>query len=135
MHRRDFLKAASSAPLAAGFRPMNGPAQTAAAPQDTRAMWITYLRKLADPVLTNLANGTLKARMPVEQAAGANRQDVTHLEAIGRLAAGIAPWIELSGDGTAEGRIRGEYADLTRRAIARAVDPASPDYLNFTRER
>ena len=27
------------------------------------------------------------------------------------------------------------YADLARRAIARAVDPASPDFLNFTRDR
>jgi hypothetical protein len=135
MHRRDFLKAASAVPLTAGFHPSGGQPQIGRATEDTRAIWIDLVRKVADPVLTNLANGTLKARMPVEQAAGANRQNVTHLEAIGRLAAGIAPWIELSGDGTAEGKIRGEYADLTRRAIARAVDPASPDYLNFTRER
>src|SRR3954470_2629154 len=135
MHRRDFLKAASAVPLTASFHPSGGQPQTARAMEDTRAIWIDHLRKVADPVLTNLANGTLKARMPVEQAAGANRQNVTHLEAIGRLAAGIAPWIELSADGTAEGKLCGEYADLTRRAIARAVDPASPDYLNFTRER
>jgi hypothetical protein len=135
MQRRDFLKAASAVPLTAGFHPSGGQPQIGRATEDTRAIWIDLVRKVADPVLTNLANGTLKARMPVEQAAGANRQNVTHLEAIGRLAAGIAPWIELSGDGTAEGKIRGEYADLTRRAIARAVDPASPDYLNFTRER
>ena len=31
--------------------------------------------------------------------------------------------------------MRSEYADLARRAIARAVDPGSPDFLNFTRER
>jgi len=31
--------------------------------------------------------------------------------------------------------LRAQYADLTRRAIARAVDPASPDYLNFTNDR
>ena len=31
--------------------------------------------------------------------------------------------------------MRAQYADLTRRAIARAVDPASPDYLNFTNDR
>ena len=73
--------------------------------------------------------------MPVEQAAGATRQSVTHLEAIGRLLAGLAPWIELAADGSTEGKLRGEYAELTRRAIAQAVDPASPDYMNFTRER
>ena len=42
---------------------------------------------------------------------------------------------QLAADETSEGRQRGEYADLTRRAIARAVDPSSPDFLNFTRER
>src|SRR3954447_20104283 len=93
------------------------------------------MRRLADPVLENLAAGTLKARMPVEQAAGANRKNVTHLEAIGRLLAGLAPWIELGADATTEGKLRGTYADLARRATARAVDPSSPDFLNFTRER
>ena len=93
------------------------------------------MRRLADPVLKNLASGTLKARMPVEQAASANRRNVTHLEALGRLVAGLAPWLELGADPTPEGRLRAEYADLARRAIARAVDPASPDFLNFTRER
>ena len=44
-----------------------------------REYWIAVMRRLADPVLTNLANGTLKARMPVEQSAGANRRPVTHL--------------------------------------------------------
>ena len=97
-----------------------------------RDYWVRTLRRLADPVLNHLAAGTLKARMPVEQAATANRAAVTHLEAIGRLVAGIAPWIELAPDDTAEGRLRGEYAALTRRAIAKAVDPASPDALNFT---
>jgi hypothetical protein len=31
-----------------------------------------------------------------------------------------APWIELAADDTPEGRLRGQYADLARRAIARA---------------
>src|SRR5262249_45087585 len=34
-----------------------------------------------------------------------------------------------------EGRVRRDYAALARRALSRAVDPSSPDYLNFTRER
>src|SRR3954447_14231039 len=93
------------------------------------------MRRLADPVLENLANGTLKARMPVEQAPGANRAGVTHLEAIGRLLAGLAPWIEIADDGTAEAAVRSNYAALARRAIGNAVDPASADALNFTRER
>lgn len=106
--------------------------QASSAPSD-RDAWIRALRRIADPVLTNLAGGTLKSRMPVEQAAGASRQSVTHLEAIGRLVAGLAPWIELPADETAEGRLRAQYADLTRRAIRQAVDPGSPDALNFAR--
>jgi hypothetical protein len=93
------------------------------------------VRRLADPVLTNLANGTLRARMPVEEVAEAKRASVTHLEAFGRLLAGIAPWLELPPDDTAEGRLRASYADLAKRGLANAVDPASPDFLNFTKDR
>ncbi len=100
-----------------------------------RAYWAGVMQRLAEPVLTNLAAGTLKATMPVEQAPGADRRSVTHLEAIGRLLAGMAPWIELGGDQTDEGRERARYASLAQEAIARAVDPASPDFLNFTRDR
>jgi hypothetical protein len=135
MNRRDFLAAAGTvgvAPLVGGGVAAG---QTAGATQADRAYWVSVMTRLADPVLKNLANGTLKARMPVEQAAGSDRRGVSHLEALGRLLAGMAPWIELAPDDTAEGRLRTEYADLARRAIARAVDPASPDFLNFTRER
>ena len=69
-----------------------------AAPGD-RALWVGVMQKLADPVLNNLAVETLKQRMPVEQASGAKkRETVTHLEALGRLIAGIAPWLELAAD-------------------------------------
>jgi len=135
MHRRDFLKAASAATLIPAAPPSLRAPQGTTAPQTDRGVWVALLRRIADPVLNNLANGTLKARMPVEQAAGANRQNVTHLEAIGRLLAGLAPWIELPADAGAEAKVRGEYAELARRAIARAVDPSSPDFVNFTRER
>jgi hypothetical protein len=138
MHRRDFLKTASAGTIVPGLRSESRASQATAAaqkPQDDRAVWVGHMRRLADPVLKNLAAGTLKARMPVEQAAGANRRNVTHLEAIGRLIAGLAPWLELAPDSSPEGRLRTEYADLARHAIARAVDPSSPDFLNFTRER
>ena len=47
----------------------------------------------------------------------------------------MAPWIELPANDSAEGRVRARYVDLARRAIDRAVDPASRDFLNFTNER
>jgi hypothetical protein len=131
MNRRDFLFAAGAASVVPAQGLARAPQQKAA-PSD-REVWVATLRKLADPVLNNLASGTLKARMPVEQAAGADRRNVTHLEALGRLIAGIAPWLELPEDATAESQLRAKYADLSRRAIGRAVDPASPDFLNFTK--
>jgi hypothetical protein len=130
MNRREFLAATSASGVWAAA---SVEAQDGVRRADDRAAWVATLRRVADPVLQHLAAGTLKSRMPVEEAAGANRAAVTHLEALARLVAGIAPWIDLPPDGTAEGRLRDEYAALTRRAIARAVDPASPDFLNFTR--
>ncbi len=129
--RRGFLGLAAGAALG----PTRLVAGEPAPGLSDREYWVSVARRLADPVLTNLANGTLKARMPVEEAAGANRAGVTHLEALGRLVAGIAPWLELGDDGTPEGALRARYADLARRAIASAVDPSSPDFLNFARER
>ena len=135
MRRREFLKALGVAGAPAALAATPRPPQAAAASESDRTVWLTVLRRLADPVLTNLANETLKARMPVEEASGANRRNVTHLEALGRLIAGMAPWIELPANDSAEGRVRARYVDLARRAIDRAVDPASRDFLNFTNER
>ena len=136
MNRRAFLEAAGTigvAPLVVSGSGGDGlRAQEAGALAAGRDYWVAVLTRLADPVLKNLVAGTLKARMPVEQATGANRAPFSHLEALGRLIAGIAPWLELPADDTPEGKLRAQYGDLARRAIARAVDPASPDFLNFT---
>jgi hypothetical protein len=134
MKRREFLETAAGASAAAVTAPgaaAGPPVEAASSPSD-RELWVGVARRLALPVLENLAQGTLKARMPVEEAAGAGRAAVTHLEAFGRLLAGLAPWLELPGDATEEGRVRARCAGLARRALASAVDPASPDFLNFT---
>src|SRR4051812_28690585 len=111
MNRRELLQSAGMALVALVAASRIVP-QAADPRPDDRSVWVASLRRLADPVLNNLAAGTLRQRMPVEQAAGADRRSVTHLEAIGRLLAGLAPWLELGGDATAEGRLRASYADL-----------------------
>jgi len=126
MKRREFLETTAGASAALGTVQTRVTPAPAAARSD-REHWVSVAQRLADPVLRNLAAGTLKARMPVEEVAGAERRSVTHLEAFGRLLAGIAPWLELP-----EAR---SYAELARRALANAVDPASPDFLNFTQNR
>ncbi|MPY89418.1 MAG: DUF2264 domain-containing protein [Luteitalea sp.] len=101
---------------------------------EDRRRWVALLTRLAAPILTSLAGGTLKQRMPIEVAPGVGdeRRGFAHLEALGRLLAGLAPWIDLGDDGSEEGRLRVEYAKLARRALAMATDPASPDALDFT---
>jgi hypothetical protein len=135
MERREFLKSASTASAFALVANTAAVAQRNASTANDREFWVDVMRRLADPVLTNLAQGTLKARMPVEQAPGADRRSVTHLEALGRLLAGMAPWLELPADDTPEAQVRAKYRGLVLQAIARAVDPASPDFMNFTRDR
>jgi hypothetical protein len=132
MHRRDFLGLAAGFPIAA--TEIRASAQRPAASAFTRDLWVVTLGRVADPVLSNLAHGTLRAKMPVEQADGTDRRAVTHLEAFGRLIAGMAPWLELSSVAAAEGQAQSRYRALAQEALANAVDPASPDALNFTRE-
>src|SRR5262249_60168404 len=69
MRRRDLLRAgATLAALPASAAPASKPT-----PSD-REYWTSVARRLALPVLENLANGTLRARMPVEEAEGAGRR-------------------------------------------------------------
>lgn len=72
--------------------------------------------------------------MPVEAVAGmeADRAAFTHLEAVGRLLCGIAPWLDLCGLTGNEERLRAEFATLAQATLAHSVDPASPGFLNFS---
>ena len=108
--------------------PYIGKAQQATGEED-RAFWVETLTHIADPVLVNLSNGTLKQNMPYESLG--NRHRFSHLEAVGRLVCGIAPWLELGPDNTPEGQLRKKYIDLTVKGLKNAVNPSSPDYLVF----
>ena len=73
--------------------------------------------------------------MPVECVEGAleGRKQVTYLEAFGRLLAGMAPWLELGGNETAEGKLRKKYINLALKGIQNATDPSAADYMNFNK--
>jgi len=49
--------------------------------------------KIAEPVLENLAKGKLKENLPLDFHS--ERKNFAPLEAFGRTALGIAPWLEL----------------------------------------
>lgn len=111
------------------FITSRGIAQQTTGAED-RAFWVETMVKIADPVLTNLSKGTLKQNMPYESLTK-TRSQFAHLEAVGRLVCGIAPWLELGPDNTPEGKLRKKYIDLTVKGLKNAVNPSSPDYLVF----
>jgi hypothetical protein len=100
-----------------------------------RAYLINELQKIADPVLSALSQNKLRKEMPVEAIAGqeADRKNYTYLEAFGRLAAGMAPWLELGSNNTDEGKLREKYILLVRKCLHNATDPQSLDFMNFTK--
>jgi hypothetical protein len=139
--RRDFLKLAATAGL---IGPACGaiqdsaaaPAPVAASGPQARAYWSGLARRLASPLLSALAERRLKTTMPVEaHPKSEGHGQYTYLEGLGRLLAGIAPWLELGADATVEGKERDRLASLARAAIDAGTDPASPDFLAFAQGR
>lgn len=114
--------------------PESAPGTTPPTGAADRAYWCTVASRLATPVLTALAERRLKLAMPIEShPASQDRSDYAHLEIIGRVLAGLAPWLELGGDATAEGRERARWIALARTGLDAATDPASPDFVNFSK--
>src|SRR5260370_7412720 len=74
MDRRAFLLTAALPAL----RPLAPTRLRPPVESSDRDYWVGVLRRLADPVLENLARGTLKARMPVEPPPGPNRPTAPH---------------------------------------------------------
>ena len=99
--------------------------------QDDRAYWVDLARRMAEPVLNAMSEGTLQRDMLVEVSPAWDGRDrrVTYMETFGRLMAGIAPWLSLPDDGTAEGALRRDLREKALKAYRNAVDPDSPDYL------
>lgn len=96
-----------------------------------RKYWVDTLIHIASPVLEALADQKLKIIMPVEGKME-DRPMYTHLEALARTLVGMAPWLEGESSSKEEGELKIKYAELSRKGISVAVDPASADYMNFT---
>jgi hypothetical protein len=102
--------------------------------EDDRQFWIRTLTQVSNPVLKALNERKLRVMMPVEAPHGnaKERQQFTYLEAMGRLLAGISPWLETATLDGSEAGLRQQYADLARGAIDAGTDPKSPDFMNFS---
>jgi hypothetical protein len=108
-----------------------GKPATAGKPGDARAELAALAQKMSEPVLSNMAAGTLKKNFALEVSPTWDGRDkgVAYLECFGRLIAGIAPWLALADDGTPEGRTRKRLHQLALQSYTNSVDPANPDYL------
>lgn len=105
-----------------------------------REVWVDIMYQMAEPVMKNMAEGKLQQVM---DTAGGNKslelsptwdnrdKKVAYMEAFGRLLAGLAPWLNLPDDDSAESAKRRQLRRWTRQAIINAVDPQSPDRLGW----
>lgn len=101
-----------------------------------RKLWAGILYQMAAPVLSNMSEGKLQENMLVELSPTWDGRDkrVTYMECFGRLMAGLAPWLSLPDDDTAEGKQRKQLREWALKSYAQSVDPESKDYLLWRKE-
>ena len=96
-----------------------------------REYWCQEAYKMAKLVLENMAKGELQKNMKTEFSPSFDNRNrkVVYMETFGRLMAGIAPWLALPDDDTAEGKQRRQLREWALASYKNSVDPDSPDYL------
>ncbi len=94
-----------------------------------RKNWLDIMQKIAYPVLDGVANERFNETFPKDFHE--DRADFRCLEAFGRTMCGIAPWLELNEVSGDEAEIQNKFRILARKAIGRATDPDSKDFMNF----
>ena len=101
-----------------------------------RELWAGIRYQMAAPVLSNMSEGKLQENMLVELSPTWDGRDkrVTYMECFGRLMAGLAPWLSLPDDDTAEGIQRKQLREWALKSYAQSVDPESKDYLLWRKE-
>ena len=101
-----------------------------------RELWAGILYQMAAPVLSNMSEGKLQENMLVELSPTWDGRDkrVTYMECFGRLMAGLAPWLSLPDDDTAEVKQRKQLREWALKSYAQSVDPESKDYLLWRKE-
>lgn len=99
--------------------------------QSDRQYWCSLAYRMAQPVLENMAKGELQKNMQTEFSPSFDNRNrkVLYMECFGRLMAGIAPWLALPDDDTAEGLQRKQLREWALQAYKNAVDTNNPDYL------
>lgn len=131
--RRNFLKAVpvlgAGTLLTTGAFAADREKPTKTEPIAHRDYWVNLMTQIAGPVLNSASAKRLKMELPVETTTGAIEKPSTYLEAVGRLLAGMAPWLESDSGNAAEVKLRADSRAKALLSVAAIVDPNSPDYL------
>lgn len=138
MKKHNVILAALLLLLVTVTTPLSAKGKKAVKQASDREVWTTLLYRMAQPVLEPMAEGRLQEVMSFESGNlevsptwdGRNKK-VSYMEAFARLMAGLAPWLSLPDDDTAEGLQRRQLREWALKAYANAVDPESPDYLGW----
>ena len=100
-----------------------------------RKLWLSYMDKVARPVMSNMAADQLKEKMPMQLSDRIDNKEgrtkAGYLEAFGRTLSGIAPWLQLEGGDADEVKLRNQYREWSLKAISNAVNPQAKDYLQW----
>jgi hypothetical protein len=141
MKRRNFLTTMSLAGLTGLIKPKSALANekytnTITKPTNDRTYWYQLLYKIANPVVSNLAAGTLVKNMPLITSPTFDKRSpkVSYLEAVGRTYAGIAPWLALPDDDTEEGKVRKKMRLEAIKGLDNCFAEGSADQLVFSKD-
>ncbi len=96
-----------------------------------RSIWLQALETLSRPLLEHFAAGDLFQTLPSEKHAECQegRWVSIQLEAVGRLLAGIAPWLDATNTTGEERALQQEFTSLIHQGLSHALNPEDPDSL------
>jgi hypothetical protein len=97
----------------------------------TRELWLRYLERMADLPLRHAAEGTLARSISGPRARDASAP----LEMMGRILAGIGPWLDGTGGSSAETALRGRCQENIAQALSLGCDPAHEGFWGFGQDQ
>lgn len=102
----------------------------------TRKYWITTLTKTIDPVLSHMANNTLKEVFPLkEHPEGTSKKECAYLEILARTLCGTTSWFNAQPEDEEEYKQQQHYKALTQKALHNAVDDTAKDFVFIKDEK
>ena len=98
---------------------------------ETRNLWLDWLERVVRVPLERAAEGRLRSSLP-----GKGERPHSHpLETMGRILAGIAPWLDGAGGDGRERELRAEFRQRVLEGLDKGCDPDHDDFWGFGRDQ